>query len=145
MSELQKRLRDAYKSLSLCQGLSVGYGTFKEAADALDAKDAEIARLRDDVSLAIGSNRYLDPPDGGNVPLPEQARRMRVECDALRARVEAAEKDAARYRWLTQDHDDPWVRQLCRELIERMGTMSYSATSMAIDAALEIDSARGGA
>ena len=62
-----------------------------------------------------------------------------VERDALRARVEAAEKDAARYRWLTSDHDDPWVRQHCREILERMGVMSYSATSTAIDTALEIE------
>lgn len=58
---------------------------------------------------------------------------------ALLARVEAAERDAARYRWLTSDHNDPWVRQHCREILERMGVMSYSATSTAIDTALEIE------
>lgn len=62
-----------------------------------------------------------------------------VENAALLARVEAAELDAARYRWLTSDHNDPWVRQHCREILERMGVMSYSATSTAIDTALEIE------
>ena len=62
-----------------------------------------------------------------------------AEHDALLARVEAAELDAARYRWLTSDHNDPWVRQHCREILERMGVMSYSATSTAIDTALEIE------
>lgn len=95
MSELRKRLLDD----CYCDEVS---GTCMpcRAADALDAQAAEIARLRDDVSLAIGSNRYLDPPDGGNVPLPEQVRRMRVECDALRAeldRIKAQASDATEY------------------------------------------------
>ena len=54
----------------------------------------EVARLtaeQDAVSVAIGTNEYMDPPDGGNVSLAEQVRRMRA---ALLARVEAAEKAA---------------------------------------------------
>ena len=42
----------------------------------------EIERLRAElaeVATAIGSDRYLDPPDGGSVPLSEQVRRMRAE------------------------------------------------------------------
>lgn len=68
-----------------------------------------------------------------------QMESLQAERDALLARVEAAELDAARYRWLTSDHNDPWVRQHCREILERMGVMSYSATSTAIDTALGIE------
>lgn len=55
----------------------------------------EVARLtaeQDAVSVAIGTNEFMDPPDGGNVSLAEQVRRMR---DALLACVEATEKRIA--------------------------------------------------
>lgn len=46
-------------------------------------------------------------------------------------------KDAARYRWLTTDHDDPETRRKCRDLLDRMAVISYSAASRDIDAAME--------
>lgn len=46
-------------------------------------------QLESDVSTAIGTCAYMDPPDGGNVSLPEQVRRMRADRDALAAQVEA--------------------------------------------------------
>lgn len=80
----------------------------RKAADLLERDgariaelEAEIARLcaeverltaeQDAVSAAIGTNEYMDPPDGGNVSLAEQVRRMR---DALLARAEAWERAA---------------------------------------------------
>ena len=45
----------------------------------------------DAISAAIGTNDYLDPPDGGSVPLAEQVARMA--------------KDAARYRWLRENRN----------------------------------------
>lgn len=36
------------------------------------------------VSAAIGSVEFMDPPDGGDVPLSEQVRRMRAALTALR-------------------------------------------------------------
>ncbi|MBW6161987.1 ead/Ea22-like family protein [Pseudomonas aeruginosa] len=50
---------------------------------------AEVERLEAELSQcasALPSTYYMDPPDGGNVSIPEQIRRMA--------------KDAARYRWL---------------------------------------------
>jgi hypothetical protein len=41
--------------------------------------------------------------------------------------------DAARFRWLTEDHSDPEQRQACRDLLDRMSRMSYSAACMSID------------
>ena len=45
----------------------------------------------------------------------------------------ATVRDAARYRWLTDDHADPATREKCRELLYRMPVMSYAAASHAID------------
>ncbi|EPO1936995.1 hypothetical protein ACT7F0_006438 [Pseudomonas aeruginosa] len=50
---------------------------------------AEVERLEAELSQcasALPGTYYMDPPDGGNVSIPEQIRRMA--------------KDAARYRWL---------------------------------------------
>ena len=45
-------------------------------------------------------------------------------------------QDSTRFRWLTEDHADPAVRDRCRELLKRMPLMSYSAAAAAIDAAI---------
>jgi hypothetical protein len=43
-----------------------------------------------DIAVAIGSNRFLDPPDGGSVSLAEQVTRMRQALE----KAEAAQSDA---------------------------------------------------
>lgn len=49
---------------------------------------AEIeAKLRD-ASSAIGTVRYMDPPDGGSPTLAEQIERMSADRDALRIEIE---------------------------------------------------------
>ena len=45
-------------------------------------------------------------------------------------------KDSDRLRWLPEDHADPATRSRCRELLERMPMMSYSAATADIDAAM---------
>lgn len=45
-------------------------------------------------------------------------------------------KDALRFRWLTEDHDDDDERDKCREILSRMWCMSHSKASQAIDAAI---------
>lgn len=47
--------------------------------------------------------------------------------------------DAERFRWLTEDHGDPETRAKCRELLGRMGVMSYSAACGAINRAIADD------
>src|SRR5690606_3086702 len=42
-------------------------------------------------------------------------------------------KDAERFRWLTEDHTDAETRTRCREILDRMSVMSYSAACVAID------------
>ena len=63
-------------------------------------------------------------------------------CRTVRAAVAApldaaTARDAARYRWLTDDHADPATREKCRELLYRMPVMSYAAASHAIDLAMQ--------
>lgn len=50
----------------------------------------EVERLEEELSQCASApgTYYMDPPDGGNVSIPEQIRRMA--------------KDAARYRWLRE-------------------------------------------
>lgn len=47
--------------------------------------------------------------------------------------LQADGADASRFRWLTEDHADPEQRQACRDLLDRMARMSYSAACMSID------------
>lgn len=58
-----------------------------------DEREAKIARERDEARIerdamadVLPGHYYMDPPDGGDVPVLEQLRRMA--------------KDAERYRWL---------------------------------------------
>lgn len=45
-------------------------------------------------------------------------------------------QDAARYRWLTEDHADPQEREFQREVLRRLRFLSYSAACSAIDTAI---------
>ncbi|HHK4278322.1 TPA: hypothetical protein ACQTXP_004090 [Pseudomonas aeruginosa] len=66
---------------------------------------AEVERLEAGLSqcaIALPGTYYMDPPDGGNVSIPEQIRRMA--------------KDAARYRWLrgASHFDTPQHQAFCK-------------------------------
>lgn len=71
-------------------------------------------------------------------------RRDAVEWDKLNALLANAPvvpsaddvRDAERYRWLVADHDNKDTRQKCRDLLSRLGVMSYSAVSSEIDQAI---------
>lgn len=55
----------------------------------LDAQEkAALQATLDEVSAAIGDVRYMDPPDGGDVPIAEQVRRMRAELASVKADAE---------------------------------------------------------
>lgn len=65
----------------------------------------EVERLEEELSqcaIALPGTYYMDPPDGGNVSIPEQIRRMA--------------KDAARYRWLrgASHFDTPQHQAFCK-------------------------------
>lgn len=57
--------------------------------DELRRQLAEARAEREAMENVLPGHRYMDPPDGGDVPVLEQLRRMA--------------KDAARYRWLTDN------------------------------------------
>lgn len=59
-----------------------------------------------------------------------------AERDALKAELDALKTDAERFRWITDDHQDPEVRTALLDLFERLPVMSYGAACAAIDAAI---------
>ncbi|HBO3174870.1 TPA: hypothetical protein VDT20_005754 [Pseudomonas aeruginosa] len=80
----------------------------------------EVERLEEELSQcasALPGTYYMDPPDGGNVSIPEQIRRMA--------------KDAARYRALRQKQ--------CGDVVvrDRASHLFGESLDAAIDAAIE--------
>lgn len=59
---------------------------------------ARVVELEGDVSAAIGSCEFMDPPDGGDVSLAEQVRRMRAALDDLRQDHEHLWEERTRLR-----------------------------------------------
>ncbi len=64
-----------------------------------------------EVTAAIPGVTYMDPPDGGDVSIPEQIRRMA--------------KDAERYRWLREQEAESGIAVLC------VGSWEKAATCIA--------------
>ena len=100
--------------------------------DRLRAENEVLREIERDVSNALPGVYYMDPPDGGSVPLGEQVRRMAV--------------DAARYRWLRgdscPDHSSRWTQWevRCWKAPSWTGDLRRADLDDAIDAA--IDAAR---
>ncbi|WP_205582859.1 hypothetical protein [Pseudomonas aeruginosa] len=87
----------------------------------------EVERLEEELSQcasALPGTYYMDPPDGGNVSIPEQIRRMA--------------KDAARYRWL-RERDLETIRQggVFAGMTPENIVLNQEDLDAAIDAALE--------
>lgn len=85
----------------------------------------------DAISAAIGCNDYLDPPDGGDVPLAEQVRRMRADVAMLRNDLVACQEGNKSYQ-------DSYVKvhNECLSLREQLAeaTQSYlKATKNRLD------------
>lgn len=78
----------------------------------------------DQCASALPGTYYMDPPDGGNVSIPEQIRRMA--------------KDAARYRWL-RERDLETIRQggVFAGMTPENIVLNLEHLDAAIDAALE--------
>ncbi len=105
MTDLIERLRKAAKF----------GGHYAEAADALDAKDAEIARLRGRLEITHawrfdenGKKERIELEQPNNFPDGIECRDSTIEIldknvKVLRARAEAAEAENARLRTALQD------------------------------------------
>jgi hypothetical protein len=67
-----------------------------DRATEAEAQERRTFKLLSDVSAAIGTTRFMDPPDGGDVSLAEQVRRMHETLDTAEATITTltAERDA---------------------------------------------------
>lgn len=85
---------------------------FDQAVGTIEARNAELS----DISAAIGSTRFMDPPDGGDVPFAEQVRRMREALEEAERALGTAVGWAAVY-----DHD---LKHVCRTREECLAVAS---------------------
>jgi hypothetical protein len=91
------------------------HGPYKEALDrlarlAVEAQQDAAARIDPDrlaylehvaadwEAIQIGSNEFMDPPDGGDVSLAEQVARMRTALDDARKQLAEVQQDRERLR-----------------------------------------------
>lgn len=70
--------------------------TIEAEAEGLKKQNARLRAELDMCAASLPGPYYMDPPDGGDVPVSEQLRRMA--------------QDAARYRWLRGDEGPTSVR-----------------------------------
>lgn len=87
--------------LEVDNSLRVGAPDLATAQDIIDRADRELA----EVGAAIGTDAYLDLPDGGSVSLGEQVRRMREEFVGLLQRVYDADQ-SDRFQSVAELMDD---------------------------------------
>ena len=96
----------------------------KREIERLTAERERLRELECAVSNALPGSYYMDPPDGGDVPLGEQVRRMAL--------------DARRYRWLRNEANtarkcDPMV---CIYPLDEQDLIDGDRLDVAIDAAI---------
>jgi hypothetical protein len=108
-------------------GAVAALGLCIDEIERLRAENEVLREIERDVSNALPGVYYMDPPDGGSVPLGEQVRRMAV--------------DAARYRWLRGDscpnHSSRWTQWevRCWKAPSWTGDLRRADLDDAIDAA----------
>ena len=77
----------------------------------LRGRVAELTSQMNEVVLAIPGTRYMDPPDGGDVSLGEQVRRMALDLGAKQAEIDRLMIEQMRETILTkvtdQKYSDP--------------------------------------
>lgn len=103
--------------LAELEALRIQVGTLTEwYSNALD--------VISEVSAAIPGVTYMDPPDGGDVSIPEQIQRMA--------------KDAERYRWIREQHNDQagkcWVA-----VHQKAGWVSLDSAMLGADRENDLD------
>lgn len=99
-SEIAEWLEIEADTLSHFAGLAGDAPHLRQAAATIreleaSLRDAEgdmnVARYElDEVSVAIGTVRFMDPPDGGSVTLAEQVARMHEALNAAEAKLKIA-------------------------------------------------------
>ena len=86
MSDIVKRLEIKAGVMEMGERIAWGSDTalMREAAHQITTLTAEVARLTGglaEVAAALPGPVYMDPPDGGDVSLAEQVRRMAAELE----------------------------------------------------------------
>ena len=124
--EKARALVDVFRDQSqriICQGTSPFALKVADLIDALMAERDALAREVDACAAALPGPYYMDPPDGGDVPISEQVKRMA--------------RDAARYRWLRQPN--PLHREAHIAVLTHNGgwVASEEKADAAIDAAMK--------
>lgn len=99
-----------------------------EQEHEISALKARVAELEGDVAF-LHKRR-------GELVIERDALKQQVVDVGVIAMSHPAQKDAARYRWLTEDHVDVGSREKCREILRRLPVMSYAAASCDIDIAM---------
>lgn len=87
----------------------------KGLVEELERLRADLAALEQVCKEVLPGAYYMDPPDGGDVPLTEQVLRMG--------------KDAARYR--------KWRHGACARIVETAKALCYAGTPEQIDQAID--------
>lgn len=100
----------------------------KREIERLRAERDKARAERDALADVLPGYYYMDPPDGGNVPVLEQLRRMA--------------KDAQRYLWLRGEHKR--VDPICAVIWKRNGDRNGSEWVNTANIDAEIDAAMGG-
>jgi hypothetical protein len=93
VDELVARLRVTANYLRVTDTANIRGSDLRAVLDALIAeRDARVKAEREltGVSNAIATTEFLDPPDGGDVPLAVQVRRMKRTLDATRSSLVTA-------------------------------------------------------
>lgn len=97
--------------------------------------------IEDAASWVVRPVVYADQPKKFDVSISadprllERAVKAETELGLQKAVDDWVKGDASRFRWLMEDHADPGARQAARDLLGRLGAMSYSAACDAIDSA----------
>lgn len=75
-------------------------------------------RELDEISAAIGTVRFMDPPDGGDVSLAEQVRRMKAALDATEAKLAVAREALREARMAMADLGDGTCGRNCEAMYD---------------------------
>lgn len=108
IAELEALNNAAYQD-GYCKGRDAGDDKIAE----LMARIAELEAQENEICRALPTNRFLDPPDGGDVSLPEQISRMWSENQKQQIRIAELGAENVKLREafklfpIEQDDEDP--------------------------------------
>jgi len=83
--------------------------TWAEIKQRLAAEGIGGVSELDDISAAIATYRFMDPPDGGDVSLAEQVRRMKAALDAAEAQLSPLPANEAWIPWTGGENPVPGI------------------------------------